>query len=175
MNLHHQLVPGCPITLRYGEERDRDFLAGIFTEVWATIPDEDKAAILSRALDRGIAVDVLPPQAMRGFDGLSDMGGDIRRKSPLCGLLLARLSGSHRSPRTGAQAGRCIPPHHYCATSRAPPKRRCRVATILKRWGYPALPKPKNPFGGATKKHPGRRRGANCGPISDAARMEARP
>ena len=31
MNLRHSLVPGCPITLRYGEERDRDFLAGIFT------------------------------------------------------------------------------------------------------------------------------------------------
>ena len=77
MNLRHQVAPDCPITLRSGEERDRDFLAGIFSEVWATIPDEDKAAILSRGFDIGIIVDVYPHEAMQGFDGLSSNGGDI--------------------------------------------------------------------------------------------------
>ena len=59
------------------EERDRDFLAGVFSEVWATIPEEDKTAILSRGFGQGITVDVWGPDTMQGFDGLSDKGGDI--------------------------------------------------------------------------------------------------
>ena len=48
MYLNHPLVPGFPLTLRYGEERDRVFLADVFAEVWAEIPESDRAAILAR-------------------------------------------------------------------------------------------------------------------------------
>ncbi len=58
MYLNHPLVPGCSITLRYGEERDCGYLTGVFAEVWARIPDKDRAAILSRGYGQ-IAVDVL--------------------------------------------------------------------------------------------------------------------
>ncbi len=48
MYLNYQLVPGFPITLRNGEERDCEYLASVFSEVWTGIPDKDRAAILAR-------------------------------------------------------------------------------------------------------------------------------
>ena len=76
MYLNHTLVSGFPLTLRYGEERDRDYLADIFAEVWAEIPENDRSAILSRGYGR-IVVDVLGRQDLAG---VSNTGGDFRLK-----------------------------------------------------------------------------------------------
>ena len=73
MYLNHPLVSGFPLTLRYGEERDRDYLAAIFSEVWAEIPEKDRSAILSRGYGH-VAVDVLD---RHDFVGRSEAGGDI--------------------------------------------------------------------------------------------------
>ena len=82
MYLNHPLVPGFALTLRYGEERDREYLATIFAEIWAEIPDNERAAILSRGYG-DIVVDVLDKQ---GFEGLSNTGGDFRLKRSVVDL-----------------------------------------------------------------------------------------
>ena len=64
MYLNHSLVPGFPLTLRDGEERDRDFLSDVFTDVWERIPEKDRAAILARGYGQ-VAVDVLDIDILR--------------------------------------------------------------------------------------------------------------
>ena len=74
MYLNHPLVPGFPLTLRTGEERDREFLAGVFAEVWADIPEIDRTAILARGYGN-ITVDVVAKDATHGT---AEIDGDIR-------------------------------------------------------------------------------------------------
>jgi hypothetical protein len=74
MYLNHPLVPGFPLTLREGEERDRDYLAGVFSEVWTIIPENEQTAILSRGYGQ-ITVDVLDIPATGSPSG---RGAEIR-------------------------------------------------------------------------------------------------
>ena len=148
MNRRYQLVADCPITLRNGaEERDREFLAGIFTEVWATIPDEDKAAIRAQAYGRpdGITIDVMPADHMEGFDGLSKPGGDIwLSRNPVDYFPRAsvlRIAAHELAHKVDDAA-------HAVTIARLSEARRNaerRVATILNRWGYPTKVQPGEP------------------------------
>jgi len=138
MYLNQPLVPDFPLTLRYGEERDRFFLADIFAEVWAGIPEADRTAILARGYGC-VTVDVLEKH---GFQGLVDMGGDIRLsraeldtypRNVVAHIVARELAHkvddfSHPSP-----VARLKEP-------RQDAKR--RVISILDRWGYPARAKP---------------------------------
>ena len=82
MYLNHPLVPGFALTLRYGEERDREYLSTVFSEIWAEIRNNERAAILSRGYGN-IVVDVLDKE---GFEGLSNTGGDFRLKRSVVDL-----------------------------------------------------------------------------------------
>jgi len=156
MNLRHRVATDCPITLRSGEERDRDFLAGIFTDVWAAIPEEDKTAILSRGFGQGITVDVWGPDTMQGFDGLSDKGGDIwlnrtavdfHSRASLIRLAAHELAHKVDDAAQFAKVDLLEQPAKAEAfiARMSEPRRNTerRVATILKRWGYPAKAKSK--------------------------------
>jgi hypothetical protein len=76
MYLNHPLVPGFPIFLRRGQERDREFLTEAFIEVWAMVPEKDRAAILARGYGR-IDVDILN---VTDFMRPSEVSGEIRIK-----------------------------------------------------------------------------------------------
>ncbi len=77
MLLKHPLVPGF-VSLRHGEERDRQYLAGIFSEVWAAIPAADQWEIRLRGAGK-LVVDVLAVvgKPSRALDGASNIGGWI--------------------------------------------------------------------------------------------------
>jgi hypothetical protein len=134
MYLNHQLVPGFQIVLRNGEERDREYLASVFTEVWAGIPEKDRAAILGRSYGR-ITVDV-----QKGAAKLRHMAGKTE------GLELSRILVD-TSPRNVLIhfvardfAGRV---HDFVTTKaiahQTEPRQNAkrRIISILERWGYP--------------------------------------
>jgi hypothetical protein len=134
MYLNHPLVPDFPLTLRYGEDRDREYLSDIFAEVWADIPQNDRSAILSRGYGR-VVVDVLSKQ---GFEGVANTGADFRLKRAMVdayprGALLhlvaqklaQKVDDFSNTSRTTLQN-----------EPRGLVKR--RIATILERWGYPS-------------------------------------
>lgn len=139
MYLNHPLVPGFPFTLRYGEERDRAFLAEVFTEVWAEIPEADRAAILARGYGR-VDVDVMEKQEVHGP---ADVGGDVllRRNAVdsypynvvvhLVAREMARKVDDFTKPK---QLSRPREPREEANR---------RVVAILQRWGYPARAKPE--------------------------------
>ncbi len=139
MYLNHPLVPGFPLTLRCGEERDRDFLASVFTAVWTGIPDSDQTAILARGYGQ-ITVDVLE---IEGFDRLVDMSGDIR-------LSRAKVDGYPRNVVAHFVARELAHKvddfHHPNPVARLKEPReeaKRRVVSILQRWGYPLRAKPE--------------------------------
>jgi hypothetical protein len=136
MYLNHPLLPGVAITLRYGEERDREFLAGVFAEVWEEIPQIDRSAILARGYGQ-IAVDVLD---MPGSQGLSEMRQDIQltrlavdtHPRNIIVYMVAHALGHKLDDFT-----------HPDAAARKNESRRTvnrRIGVILQRWGYPAKP-----------------------------------
>ena len=138
MYLNHPLVPGVPLSLRYGEERDREFLAEVFTHVWKGIPEIDQAAILTRGYGR-IDVDIVE-SLPRGI--LENKGGDlllIRDKvdsyprnvvTHLVARELARKVDYYTKPKLVV-----VPKEPTQDTKR-------RVVAILERWGYAARVEP---------------------------------
>ena len=140
MYLNHQLVPGFPITLRYGEERDRDYLAEIFTEVWAEIPELDRTAILARGYGH-ITVDVL--EMAGALHPVVEMGGDI-------GLIRAAVDTYPRDLAVLLVARQLAHKvddfaHPKSLIRRKKPRHstRQRVAAILERWGYTVRTEPE--------------------------------
>jgi hypothetical protein len=122
--------------LRYGEERDRDYLAVIFTEVWAGIPEKDRAAILSRGYGQ-IAVDVLRKDR-RDFKTRFDTSGDIRLKRSAVDMK-PRKALVHLVAREFAHKVDDIDyPDFVARRSEPPTNAKRRVVAILERWGYPA-------------------------------------
>jgi len=132
MYLNQQLVADFPITLRYGEERDRDYLVAIFSEVWGEIPENNRSAILSRGYGH-IDVDVLDIQ---GTKGLPSKSGEIRLKRVtvdsyprsrvvyIVAHQFARLLDEFENPNLVVRKK-----EPYRNTGR-------RIVTILERWGY---------------------------------------
>ena len=137
MYLNHPLVAGFPITLRSGEERDREFLASVFLEVWVGIPETDRSAILSRGYGQ-IAVDIVTREDLIG---LSEAGEGIRLKRwkvdtyPRTALL-------HLVAREMALKVDDVEFPNF-VVRRTEPHRNMerRIITILGRWGYPAKAK----------------------------------
>ena len=134
MYLNHPLVGDFPITLRYAEERDRDFLTAIFAEVWTEIPQKDRTAILARGYGR-IDVDVID---FRNFSGPAELGGEIR-------LNRHNIDTNPRSAivyRVAQEFARKVDDFtHPDIVARIKEQRgdaARRIAAILKRWGYPA-------------------------------------
>ncbi|MEI8372749.1 MAG: hypothetical protein WCJ35_07935 [Planctomycetota bacterium] len=133
MYLNHELVTGFPLTLRYGEERDRDYLALIFTEVWGEIPEKNRLEILSRGYGH-VAVDVLNVQ---DFKGHANKDGDIRLPRTMVDFYsrsrmvhvvaheLARLLDEFDHPDFFVEKKLCQNMER-------------RIATILELWGHPA-------------------------------------
>jgi len=139
MYLNHPLVPRFQITLREGEERDREFLASVFTEVWEGIPEKDQTAILARGYGC-VTVDVL--EINDGFQGVPDLGGDIR-------LNRAKVDGYPRNVVAHFVARELAHKvddfHHPNPVARLKEPRveaKRRVVSILHRWGYPARVRP---------------------------------
>jgi hypothetical protein len=137
MYLNHPLVPGFPFTLRYGEERDREYLAAIFTEVWAEIPDGDRSAILSRGYG-DIVVDVLDRQ---GFEGLSNTGGDFRLKRNVVDTYPRRALLYLVAQKLAQKVVDFSYPNLVARQNEPRGTAKRRLATILERWGYPAKPR----------------------------------
>ena len=146
MYLNYQLVPGFQIILRNGEERDCEYLASVFSEVWTGIPDQDRAAILSRGYGH-ITVDIQRkarrrrmkldyPQELKqaGDMGLSRIAVDTFPRNVLVHFVardFAKKVDDFEYPKT--IAGR-KPPHQNA---------RQRLVSILERWGYPARAEPE--------------------------------
>jgi hypothetical protein len=155
----YHLVPRQPITLVWGRERDCKYLRGVFTEVWSTIPDVDKVKILSRDNIRGITIFVTDDIPWR-LAGQSDSGGEIKLnravvdfhpRAEVVRVVSHELAhkvddAEHFDFHTitqdnvkelGMDAQRVTQ-----LGFRIVPRRNVerRVATILRRWGYPAKP-----------------------------------
>jgi hypothetical protein len=139
MYLNHPLVPDSPITLRYGEERDGNFLAKIFTEVWEEIPQLDRSAILARGYG-DIQVDVSesrtshPAAASRKDIRLPRAAIDTYPRNVIAHLVAHELARKvddyvHANPAALQRESRRN-------VSR-------RVETILERWGYPLKATPE--------------------------------
>ena len=139
MYLNHPLVPDFPVTLRSGEERDRDFLADVFTEVWAGIPETDRTAILARGYGR-VIVDVLETD---GFHGLVDMSGEIRLSRRQSGQLPAQHRGPLRSRELGHKVDDFHHPNPVARLKEPREEAKRRVISILERWGYPPRARPE--------------------------------
>jgi len=140
MYLNHQLVPGFPITLRYAEERDRDFLAEIFTEVWARIPETDRTAVLARGYGQ-ITVDVV--EVAGNLHPIMEMGGGIALIRAAVDTYPRNLLVHLAARELAFKVDDYI--HPKTLTRRKNPRHniRQRVATILERWGYPAKAEPE--------------------------------
>jgi hypothetical protein len=138
MYLNHTLVPGFPLTLRYAEERDRDFLTEVFSEVWEGIPETDRNAILTRGYGH-LTVDILQADGHRA--GV-DMSSEIRLSRVKIDSY-PRNVVIHMVARELAHKvdGFFHPtPPALAKELRQDAKR--RVLSILQRWGYPARAKP---------------------------------
>lgn len=140
MYLNHRLVPDFPLTLRSGEERDRDFLAGVFTEVWAGIPEIDRTAILARGYGQ-ITVDVLETQ---GFQGLADMSGDIRLHRSKVDTYPRNIVAHFVARELAHKVDDFYHPSPVARLKEPREEAKRRVITILQRWGYPARAKPEH-------------------------------
>jgi hypothetical protein len=132
MYLNHTLVSGFPLTLRYGEERDRDYLADIFAEVWAEIPENDRSAILSRGYGR-IVVDVLGRQDLAG---VSNTGGDFRLKRRIVDTYPRQALLHLVAHRLAEKLDDFLHPNMVARQNEPHGIARRRIATILQRWGY---------------------------------------
>ncbi len=139
MYLNHPLVPGFPLTLRYGEERDRDFLADIVAQVWAGIPEDEQTAILARGYGR-IDIDVLEPRGdlepvqMGGEIPLSRVKVDAYPRNVVAHIVareFARKVDDYSRPKSAIRS----------RDQREEVNR--RLVKILQRWGYPARAKPE--------------------------------
>jgi hypothetical protein len=137
MYLNHPLVPGFPLTLRYGEERDRDFLVDIFAEVWEGIPEDDRTAILTRGYGK-VTVDVLETE------GPAETSGDIR-------LIRGKIDSYPRNVVAHIVARELAHkvddfshPRHAARVTEPRLEAKRRVLAILQRWGYPPRAKPVN-------------------------------
>ena len=137
MYLNHPLVPDSPITLRYGEERDRDYLAGIFSEVWKVIPAHDQAAILKRGYGH-VVVDVL---SKRDYNGLTNTGGDFRLKRTVVDSYPRRSLVYLVAQRLAVKVDDCFHPNPTVRQNEPRGLAKRRIATILERWGYPLKPR----------------------------------
>ena len=126
----------CPHAA-YGEERDREYLATIFAEIWAEIPDNERAAILSRGYG-DIVVDVLDKQ---GFEGLSNTGGDFRLKRSVVDLYPRSALVYLVAHRLAEKVVDFFYPNLVARQNEPRGIARRRLASILERWGYPAKPK----------------------------------
>ncbi len=134
MYLNHTLVPGYPITLRYGEERDRDYLGTIFAEVWAEVPENDRTAILSRGYGH-IVVDVLGRQ---DIVGVSNTGSDFRLKRRVVDTYPRQALLHLVAQRLAEKVDDFVHPNMVARKNEPRGIARRRIATILQRWGYPA-------------------------------------
>jgi len=139
MYLNHSLVPGFPLTLRYGEERDRALLADVFTEVWAEIPEGDRSAILARGYGC-VTVDVLEKH---GFQGLADMGGDIRLSRTEVDTYPHNVVAHIVARELAHKVDDFSHPSPVARLKEPRQEAKRRVVSILERWGYPARAKPQ--------------------------------
>ena len=139
MYLNHQLVPGFPITLRYGEERDRDFLADIFTEVWGGIPELDRTAILARGYGC-VTVDVVE---MAAVHRTTEMGGEIRLARTAADTYPRNVAVHLVARELAHKVDEFVHPKPLVQRREPLQNARQRVAAILDRWGYPAKAGPQ--------------------------------
>ena len=139
MYLNEPLVPGFPLTLRYGEERDRRFLSGVFTEVWEGIPDTERNAILTRGYGR-ITVDVLE---IDGYQGPVDQGGDIRLSRDKIDSYPRNVVVHIVARELAHKVDDFFHPNPAARLKEHRQDAKRRVLSILARWGYPARAKPE--------------------------------
>ena len=137
MYLNHPLVPGFALTLRYGEERDREYLSTVFSEIWAEIRNNERAAILSRGYGN-IVVDVLDKE---GFEGLSNTGGDFRLKRSVVDLYPRKALLYLVAYRLAQRVVDFFYPNVATRQNETRGITRRRLASVLERWGYAAKPK----------------------------------
>jgi hypothetical protein len=137
MYLNHPLVPDFPITLRYGEERDCEYLAGIFSEVWKAIPSHDQSEILKRGYGR-VVVDVL---SKRDFYGVANTGGDFRVKRTVVDSYPRKALLYHVAHKLAVKVDDCFHPNPTVRENEPRGLAKRRIATILERWGYPLKPR----------------------------------
>jgi hypothetical protein len=133
MYLNHPLVPGFPLTLRYGEERDRDFLADVFTDVWEGIPEADRTAILTRGYGQ-VTVDVLETG---GYHGPSDMAGDIRLNRVKIDSYPRNIVAHIVARELAHKVDDFVHPRPAARVDEPRQDAKRRVLAILHRWGYP--------------------------------------
>ncbi len=139
MYLNHPLVSGFPLTLRYGEERDRLFLADIFAEVWAGIPETEQTAILARGYGC-VTVDVLEKH---GFEGLADMGGEIRLSRAQIDTYPRNVVAHIVARQLAHKVDDYSHPNPVARLKEPRQDAKRRVVSILQRWGYPPRAKPE--------------------------------
>jgi len=139
MYLNYPLVPDFPITLREGEDRDKEFLAAIFTEVWLNIPDLEQAAILARGYGR-VNVDILEKD---GFQGLVDMSGDIRIGRAAVDTYTRNVMLHLVAREFAHKVDDYFHPSPVARLKEPRLEAKKRVAIILERWGYPLRAKPE--------------------------------
>jgi hypothetical protein len=151
MNEPQTIAPDYPIVL--GQDRDRDYVGGILAEVWARIPQKDRAAIMSRGGKYGVKIEVLEIHEMPPVAGQSQcIGGQIslnrfyvdRAPRDVVAYILA-----HELAHKADDASRLpydmlrLPDHPPAIRARLmEPKRNAerRVETIIRRWGLRKKP-----------------------------------
>jgi len=140
MYLNHPLVPGFPLTLRYGEERDRVFLADVFAEVWAVIPEIDRSAILTRGYGR-VDVDV---SERPGVQGSADMGGDIHLGRAAVDTYPQNVVVHLVARELARKVDDFSKPKPVALPKELDRDAKRRITTILRRWRFPAraIPEP---------------------------------
>ncbi len=139
MYLNHPLVPDFPITLRYGEERDRLFLAEVFAEVWAGIPEIEQAAILARGYGC-VTVDVLEKH---GFEGFADMGAEIRLSRTKLDAYPRNVVAHLLAHELAHRVDDYFHPSPVARLKEPRDDAKRRVVAILERWGYPPRATPE--------------------------------
>ncbi len=133
MYLNHPLVSGFPLTLRQGDERDREYVSAVFAEVWAEIPESDRVAILSRGYG-SLAIDIL---GSREFDGPSDQGGEIRLKRSVVDTYPRKALVNLVARELAYKVDNMENPHLVARLKKPRQNAQRRVASILERWGFP--------------------------------------
>lgn len=140
MYLNYQFVPDFQIILRNGEERDCEYLASVFTEVWAGIPEKDRAAILARSYGR-IMVDVQKGAAklrrVLGKGGeleLSRTLVDTAPRNVLIHFVACDFAGKVHDFVSAKAIARQAEPRQNAKQ---------RIFSILERWGYPSKVQPE--------------------------------
>ena len=138
MYLNYPLVPNFPITLRYGEERDRDYLAGIFRELWAKIPAYDQESLLTRGYGQ-IDVDIV---SNKDFNKLSNSGGNFFVKRGIVDSYPRESLLYHVAHKLAVKVDDIFHPNPAVRQNEPRGTAKRRITTILERRGYPPS-KPK--------------------------------